>query len=146
MKTKLSTFIILIILAVLAGFVSCKTPSEKLATLLKKHPSLVKKDTIFKKDTIYINDNSTDTLFMQSSSKDTVFVNNGRLLMKYFYSNDTVFLSGKCKDSVIIREIPVTINDVKPENAKSRELPWYFWPALFFMATLIFYIVINRRK
>lgn len=107
-----------------AGLFSCKTPAEQLAALIKKNPELAKRDTVFVKDTIRITRDKKDTIFSQSRTKDTVVLDKGRLLVKYFYSNDTVFLQGECRDSVIIKERPVYITDVRPV---SEELPVWFW-------------------
>ena len=75
------------------------------------------RDTLVVRDTIKIDKVKHDTSFHFNSTTDTIVIDKGRLQMKYYYSKDTVFLSGTCKDSVIIREIRVPINnDIKVEK------------------------------
>jgi hypothetical protein len=103
----------------------------------------VVRDTIKVIDTIRISEVKHDTAFNFSSSKDTVVIDKGRLTMKYYYSNDTVYLSGKCKDSVIIREVQVPIdNQVKVEQVGWDKM--LFWVLLGVVFTLL--IVIWLRK
>src|SRR3972149_6613866 len=55
-------------------FSAC-SPQQRMATLLKNHPELIKKDTIFRIDTIVITGYSVDTVFHYKQT-DTVIVNN----------------------------------------------------------------------
>lgn len=100
---------------------------QHLAIAKKKKPELFKADTIHIRDTTYIATSKTDTVFRQSTVKDTVVVQKDRLTMKYYYNNDSVFLSGTCSDTTIIKEIQVT---TEKAIIKEGELPKWVWFAL----------------
>src|SRR5438094_1935470 len=84
---------------------SC-SPQKRLQRLLHRHPELSKTDTVWRKDSFRIPGVKADTAFRFQTGNDTIVLDKGRLVMKYFYSHDTVYLSGNCRDSIIVSNIP----------------------------------------
>lgn len=85
-------------------------------------------DTLFISDTTYIDRVKKDTLFYYNQ-KDTVIIREGRLTMKYFYNDSTVYLSGTCDTIKVIKEVPVIVN--------KTELKPNFWSGLFNLTNLL---------
>lgn len=85
-------------------------------------------DTLFISDTTYIDRVKKDTLFYYNQ-KDTVIIREGRLTMKYFYNDSTVYLSGTCDTIKVIKEVPVIVNNT--------ELKPNFWSGLFNLTNLL---------
>ncbi len=79
-------------------------------------------DTIWKRDSIFVDRVKKDTAFYYNQT-DTVIIKEGRLTMKYFYRDSTVFLSGTCDTIKIIKEVPVMVN--KTELKDTWDLKWY---------------------
>jgi hypothetical protein len=79
-------------------------------------------DTIWKRDSIFVDRVKKDTAFYYNQT-DTVIIKEGRLTMKYFYRDSTVFLSGTCDTIKIIKEVPVMVN--KTELNDTWDLKWY---------------------
>lgn len=92
-----------------------------------------KSDTIFKKDTVLINSVQTHTIF-HYNQKDTVIVKEGRLTMKYFYNDSTVYLAGKCDTVFVVKDIPVVVN--KTEVKESNFL--HLWVIIVVLFIIIF--------
>jgi hypothetical protein len=79
-------------------------------------------DTIWKRDSIFVDRVHKDTAFYYNQT-DTVIIKEGRLTMKYFYRDSTVFLSGTCDTIKIIKEVPVMVN--KTELKDTWNIKWY---------------------
>jgi hypothetical protein len=79
-------------------------------------------DTIWKKDSVFVDRVHKDTAFYYNQT-DTVIIKEGRLTMKYFYRDSTVFLSGTCDTIKIIKEVPVIVN--KTELNDTWNIKWY---------------------
>lgn len=92
-----------------------------------------KSDTVFKKDTVLISSVQTHTVF-HYNQKDTVIVKEGRLTMKYFYNDSTVYLSGKCDTVFVVKDIPVVVN--KTEVKESNFL--HLWVIIVVLFIIIF--------
>ena len=92
-----------------------------------------KSDTVFKKDTVLISSIQTHTVF-HYNQKDTVIVKEGRLTMKYFYNDSTVYLSGKCDTVFVVKDIPVVVN--KTEVKESNFL--HLWVIIVVLFIIIF--------
>ena len=80
-------------------------------------------DTIWKKDSVFVDRVHKDTAFYFNQS-DTVIIKEGRLTMKYFYRDSTVYLSGTCDTIKVIREVPVIVNKTELKDNWS-DLKWY---------------------
>lgn len=99
------------ILIVVVTLTSC-TPQDRLNRLIRKHPELVKRDTVWTKDTVVVNGTSADTSFY-FYQKDTVVIKKDQLTLKYFFNKDsTIYISGKCDTITVIKEVPTYINSV----------------------------------
>jgi hypothetical protein len=85
-------------------------------------------DTIYKKDSVFVDRIKKDTAFYFNQT-DTVIIREGRLTMKYFYRDSTVYLSGTCDTIKIIREVPVIVN--------TTELKTNWWDGLFSWTNLL---------
>ena len=99
---------------------SC-SPQKKLHRLLKKHPELLKTDTIKINDSVFIPEIRIDTIFHYSALKDTVVITKEKLKIKILEVNDTVFLDAEVKADtvVLIKEIPVE------KLAYAEPVKWY---------------------
>lgn len=80
----------------------------------KKCAGRVIGDTIIVRDTVRVASVKHDTAFYYRQS-DTVIVREGRLVMKYYYRNDTVKLQGECRDTTIVIENRVACTHTVPE-------------------------------
>lgn len=98
---------------------SACTPEQRLARLLKRHPELIKTDTVFISDTTIIPPASTDTLIYYKQT-DTVIVKENGVTIKYFYNtkDSTVYIRGERDTITIIKQVPVQVNSasVEPES------------------------------
>lgn len=101
---------------------SC-TPEGRLRRLLKKHPELVKSDTIFVADTIITTARSVDTVFAYYQ-RDTVIIREGKITQRYFYNttDSTVYIDCNCESDTIVKEIPVIVN--KPTVERQGVSKW----------------------
>jgi len=91
-----------------------------------------KSDTVFKKDTVLINSVQTHTVF-HYNQKDTVIVKEGRLTMKYFYNDSTVYLAGKCDTVFVVKDVPVVVNQTEVKESN----PWYLWVIIFLLLIML---------
>lgn len=112
-------------------------PCKRIA---KNHPECFTQSEITIHDTVRIPEIKADTVFSATHSRDTVVLQKDRLTVKYYQSNDTVFLSGECRDSVITREIRVPV--LTPSNSGS--LDWY-WIVILTCAGIFALMQIIRR-
>lgn len=128
--------------------VSC-SPQSRLARLVKKHPELVKTDTVWKKDTVIVFGTKFDTV-IKIFQRDTVIIKKDQLTLKYFMRNDsTIYLEGECDTVKIIREIPVQVNSIEVKERTLREKIADFVynniiPLLLLMA-FVFYLWRNKK-
>lgn len=131
MKSKL-----LIILVIFCG---CN-PAQHLARFVKRHPELLKKDTIRVIDTIVVKGVTKDSTFYYRTS-DTVIIQKDKLEIKYFFNNNdsTVFIQGKCKGDTIYKDKIIYVNSIEVEKVltwKQRIKIWlvdnWWWILLLF--------------
>ena len=123
MKIKSLIFILSIVF-----IVSC-SPERKLARLLKKHPELIKSDTIYRLDTVVSSSVTHDTtlsIHKILSSRDTIIFHKDRLTQKIFYHNDSIYIQGECAADTIIREIPIYIDKVTANNSIFDRFRWWW--------------------
>lgn len=102
---------------------SC-SPEKRLARLLKKHPELVKRDTVRVADTVRVDGISRDTIFWNTITRDTIIINDRQLTIKYFNTGDSIFIKGECDTVTVIREVPVTTNTVE---IVKEPVGWWVW-------------------
>jgi len=102
----------LIFVILIALLFSC-SPQKRLNRLIKKHPELVKIDTIVVRDTIRDTINVTtelvkiDTIFSLNKIHDTITITKDNLTIRYYHDtvHDNVYISGEC-DTIWI-EVPL---------------------------------------
>jgi hypothetical protein len=120
--------------------IACRTPEQKLQRLIKKHPELVKVDTVWQIDTVIVKEVKKDTVFSLFESHDTVTIIKDKLTIKHFYNkhDSTVYLSGKCDTDTIIKEVPVQVHTVTPEKDITK---WW----LIAIILLIIYLIFRKK-
>lgn len=87
-------------------------------------------ETITVIDTIKVPEVHRDSLFFYNQ-KDTVIIRKDNLEIKYYYSNDSVYIDGKCKEVTIIKERTVTVNKFKPRET------WFWWVIGFLITIML---------
>ena len=133
------------ILSILFLF-SC-SPQKRLNRIVRKHPELVKTDTIVVRDTIRDTISVTtelvklDTIFSLSEIHDTITITKDNLTIRYYYDtvHDKVYISGEC--DTIFLEVPyekIVEYKVPCESIVVEEnIKWWYWLWLI-LATLGF--------
>ena len=98
------------------------SPQKKLQRLIKKHPELIKLDTIIVRDTIIIEDFVVDTITKMEYHDSTVVIDNSKVYLKYFYDTITreIHHEVECLGQEIITEKIVPI-----EKVVVQELTWW---------------------
>lgn len=107
--------------------------------MTKRHPECFKSITI--RDTVKIPEIKADTVFSSLVVRDTVVLQKDRLTVRHYQNDSTVYLSGECRDSVIVREHVVNV----PQPVKSG-YPW--WAMLcvgFALATVLFGLILIKK-
>ena len=132
----------LIFVILIALLFSC-SPQKRLNRLIKKHPELVKTDTIVVRDTIRDTVNITtnltrvDTIFSFNQVFDTITITKDNLTVRYYHDtvHDKVYISGEC-DTIWV-EVPYErIVEYKvPCNTASVEenIKWWYWVLLLLL-------------
>ena len=96
---------------------SC-SPQKRLNRLVKKHPELIKVDTLSVHDTIHTETIKADTVFKDTTFlrllRDTITVVNDRLRINTYHYRDSIFIEGECIGDTIIREIRVPYKYIQP--------------------------------
>lgn len=109
---------LIILLSIL--FITGCTPGKRLAWLLRKHPELVRTDTIYRRDTTIIDGASADTVFHTQITRDTLIIRDKQLTIKYFNDGKQTFIQGKCDTVIVVKEIPTVVNSIV-----QRQQSWY---------------------
>lgn len=126
---------------------SC-SPQKRLNRLVKKHPELIKVDTLSVHDTLHIETIKADTVFKDTTYfrllRDTITVTNDRLTIKQYYHRDSIFIEGECLGDTIIREIRVPYKYVQPVIKK--ETPTYVVVIVIGLIILIILALIKLIK
>lgn len=101
--------------------------------LVNKFPYVHKSDTLLLRDTITFKEVHHDSSF-HYNQKDTIRIEKGNMEIKYFYSNDTVHIDGRCKEvkTIIERKVPVYKNNTDYAALFKR----WFW-CIFGIAALL---------
>jgi|688.fasta_scaffold155226_2 hypothetical protein len=117
---------------ILLLFLSSCTPQKRLERLIRKHPELVRVDSVKIIDTIITQSVSIDTMQVMNTY-DTFIVNRDRLTVQVIRHQDSIYVYGKCAgDTVVLeRKIPVRIIEVK----ESTSVPW--WVYVFLILVLV---------
>jgi hypothetical protein len=129
-------------------FISC-SPKQKLSLLLKRHPELIKQDTVHKIDTIVINGHRLDTVFYYKQT-DTIIKKENGITLKYFYNtrDSTVYLEGKRDTIVIIREVNVPSISLDTTNVTWYQKLWFnirdYLFLILFGAFIVLFILFKK--
>lgn len=96
----------LVIILLLA---SC-TPQKRLDRLIRRHPELVRVDSVKIVDTVITQEVSVDTMRVMNTY-DTFIVSRDRLTVQVIRHQDSIYVFGKCAaDTVVIeRNVPVKV-------------------------------------
>jgi hypothetical protein len=132
MKSLFSLSIILIL-------VSC-SPQKKLNRLIKKHPELIKVDTLHVHDTLITESVVKDTVLNWNTLHDTAFIYKDKLKIKIVRMNDSIFVQGECASDTIYRTIEVPFNYVQPiqKDKSNNSRFWIFILILIGIILLLF--------
>ena len=132
-NNKFYWFLILVSLFVMFVATSCDC-SYHLRMAKKKCNQSFLSDTTYIRDTIYSTSVDHDTTFFYNQ-KDTVVIREGRLVMKYFYNDSTVYLKGECLTDTIYRDKIIITNstELKPDIFDK----WKWWIVGLFLALLL---------
>ncbi len=117
---------------ILLLFLSSCTPQKRLERLIRKHPELVRVDSVKIIDTVITRSVSIDTMQVMNTY-DTFIVNRDRLTVQVIRHQDSIYVYGKCAgDTVVLeRKVPVRIIEVK----ESTTVPW--WVYVFLILVLV---------
>lgn len=95
---------------------SC-TPQKRLDRLIRRHPELVRVDSVKIVDTVITRDVSVDTMRVMNTH-DTFIVNRDRLTVQVIRHQDSIYVFGKCAaDTVVIeRNVPVRVVEASTDE------------------------------
>lgn len=101
------------IVGCLVVLVSCSA-EKRLQRLIKKHPELVKKDTVYVRDTVITESIKTDTFFVFKPYKttDTFYIEKEKLKVQIIRQRDTIRANAEVKSDTIYVEKKVPIDNV----------------------------------
>ncbi len=120
------------------------SPQKKLQRLIKKHPELIKLDTIIVWDTIIIEDFVVDTITKMEYHDSTVVIDNSKVYLKYFYDTITreIHHEVECLGQEIITEKIVPI-----EKVVIQELTWWqkYGSLVLIISFLILFLLLVKR-
>ena len=113
------------------------SPQKRLNRLVKKHPELVKTDTITVKDTIRDTINVTtelvklDTIFSLNEIHDTITITKDNLTIRYYHDtiHDSIYISGQC-DTIFVKVPYEKIVEYKVPCDKvivKKGIDWWYW-------------------
>lgn len=137
---KTSQKIVLALIGLLFALVlfSCD-PAQRIARIVKRHPELVKTDTVWRKDTIYTDAVQKDSTF-RFYQTDTVVMKKDKLTVKYYFNHDsTIYLQGKCDPDTVFKYYPVQVNNMEVAKA----LTWKQRAKLYFMDNLWWMLIVG---
>jgi hypothetical protein len=120
------------------------SPQKKLQRLIKKHPELIKLDTIIVRDTIIIEDFVVDTITKMEYHDSTVVIDNSKVYLKYFYDTITreIHHEVECLGQEIITEKIVPI-----EKVVIQELTWWqkYGSLVLIIRFLILFLLLVKK-
>ena len=124
---------------------SC-TPQKRLARLVKKHPELIRVDTVTVTDTFTVITPRTqiDTFYSIKQLIDTVRLEKENLRVLTYLKNDTIYLDAKCDTIVIekVRTVKVPTKTVEVKDEGFWQSRWFrFLFIVIFVALLIRYLL-----
>lgn len=97
-------------------------------------------DTTFVHDTIITSISEHDTTFYYKQI-DTVVVREGKLVMKYFYNDSTVYLRGECLPDTVFYERQIITNNTE---LKSDPIVKYRWWIIGIFAVMLLIAILRK--
>lgn len=138
-EAKRSVTVVAFWLLVLAFLSSC-TPQKRLDRLIRRHPELVRVDSVKIIDTVITRDVSVDTMRVMNTH-DTFIVNRDRLTVQVIRHQDSIYVFGKCSGDTVVIEKKVPVKIIEANGAK--EFPSWIFNAV---TLLILLLVLFFRK
>jgi hypothetical protein len=134
--------IAIVISVLLCVLVAC-SPSRKLSRLIRKHPELVKVDTLTVHDTTITEHVRKDTFLNWNTLYDTAYIVKDKLSIRVVRVNDSIYIRGECLSDTIYKTIEVPYNYVQP--VKKMKTPAYkFW--LFILVLIGIILLLFKLK
>jgi len=133
-------FLIFIFLVMLAMFVFSCSCDYHMTRVKKKCSKSFLSDTTYVRDTIYSTSVKKDSLFF-FNQKDTVVIREGKLVMKYFYNDSTVYLKGECLTDTIYRDKIIVTNST---DFKEDPLVKYRWWIIGLFAVMLLIAILRK--
>jgi len=112
----------LISLSLICILVAC-SPQKRLNRLIKKHPELIKVDTLNVHDTTITERVVKDTILNWNNLYDTAYIYKDKLSIRVVRVNDSIYINGECASDTIYKTIEVPYNYIQPIN-KSKGFDW----------------------
>lgn len=143
-----------ILFVILLAFLFSCSPQKRLNRLIKKHPELVKVDTIVVRDTIRDTINVTtelvklDTIFSLNEIHDTITITKDNLTIRYYHDtiHDSIYISGEC-DTIFVKVPYERIVEYKVPCDKvivKKGISWWYWFIIIMLILGILYLVKKR--
>jgi len=117
---------------------SC-SPQKKLNRLVKKHPELIKVDTIKVHDTTITEHVRKDTMLSWATLYDTAYIFKDKLSIRVVRVNDSIYIRGECLPDTIVKTIEVPynyVNVVKTDKKINHNLLIFIFFLLLLIAAL----------
>jgi hypothetical protein len=126
------------------------TPQKRLQRLVKKHPELIKTDTIRIHDTIYTATIRHDTVIHERALYDTIRIEKDRLRVEVFRVRDSVFISGTCIGDTIhyykeVHHDTIHVAPPKPLTLWQRIEKWLLWLLVALLFATLLRLIWQRR-
>ncbi len=134
--------IVVLIAIVLIALFGC-SPQRKLNRLIKKHPELLRTDTILWADTLIQWGIRVDTA--TSIHFDTLFIEKEKLKIRLIRVRDSIFVKGEVLTDTIYREFRIPYNPVVVKELTFWEkYGTLIWILVFLLLIIIVLYLINR--
>ena len=131
------------------AFVNGCSPQRKLQRLVKRHPELMRVDTVRIMDTVRIPSVRVDTLWsvreFHELLHDTIVLTNERLRVEIWRHDSTIFMNSECADTTIIRELQIPVDRVIIEKRQGAPT-WLLWLVIGIAAALLTVLLLNQSR
>lgn len=121
---------------VLILLLSSCTPQKRLDRLIRRHPELVRVDSVKIVDTVITRDVSIDTMRVMNTH-DTFIVNRDKLTVQVIRHQDSIYVFGKCASDTVVIERSVPVKVVESQSDEGV-LKWVVPVLLVIIMLMIF--------
>jgi hypothetical protein len=129
------------------AFVNGCSPQRKMQRLVKKHPELMRVDTVRILDTVRIPSVRVDTMWsvreFHELLHDTIVLTNERLRVEIWRHDSIIKMSGECADTIIIRELQIPVDRVIIEKRQGAPT-WLLWLVIGVAAALLLVFLMKK--